>query len=202
MANILRSLRRRAALVAERYAKRPGSIGLSDRSRALSGLHKETAHGSAPVLEQGATDSVAQPSSGKVAAGLMILGFLPTRSFNSGDEDGLAACFADCGFIFDGMAPHVWSGPSSTRDWHRDAMVEAGHVGITDFNISLGKATHDVALGDAGYFVAPATLRFKVQGQQIIQSGASLTVALRPSDDSWRIAAWLGRREAAAAQMM
>ena len=70
-------------------------------------------------------------------------------------------------------------------------MVEAGHVGITDFNMSLGKATHDAALGDAGYFVAPATLRFKVQGQQIVQCGASLTVSLRPSDDSWRIAACL-----------
>ena len=111
-------------------------------------------------------------------------------AFNRGDEDGLAACLADSGFILDGMAPHVWSGTTATRDWHRDAMAEAGHVGITDFNMTLGKPTQDAVVGDAAYFVAPATLRFKVQGQQINQTGATLTVALRRNEDGWRFAAW------------
>jgi ketosteroid isomerase-like protein len=111
-------------------------------------------------------------------------------AFNRGDEDALAACFANPGFILDGMAPHVWSGPSATRDWHRDAMAEADHIGITDFQMTLDKPTHDAVVGDAAYFVGPATLRFKVKGQQVTQSGATLTVALRRADDGWRIAAW------------
>ena len=69
-------------------------------------------------------------------------------------------------------------------------MAEAGQVGITDFNMTLGKPTHDAVVGDAAYFVAPATLRFKVQGQQINQTGATLTVALRRNEDGWRFAAW------------
>jgi ketosteroid isomerase-like protein len=110
-------------------------------------------------------------------------------AFNKGDEDGLAACFADPGFILDGMAPHIWSGSNATRDWHKDAMAEADHLGITDFHMTLGRATHDAVVGDAAYFVAPAILKFKVRGQQVTQSGATLTVALRRADE-WRITAW------------
>ena len=111
-------------------------------------------------------------------------------AFNRGDEDGLAACFADPGFILDGMAPHVWSGATATRNWHRDAMAEANHAGITDFQMMLGEPTHDAVVGDAAYFVAPATLQFKVQGRQITQTGATFTLALRRADDGWRISAW------------
>jgi ketosteroid isomerase-like protein len=112
------------------------------------------------------------------------------NAFNRGDEDALAACFANPGFILDGMAPHVWSGPTATRDWHRDAMAEAGHIGITDFQMTLAKPTHNAVLGDAAYFVGPATLRFKVKGQQVTQSGATLTVALHRADGRWLIAGW------------
>ena len=69
-------------------------------------------------------------------------------------------------------------------------MAEADHIGITDFQMTLGKPTHDAVVGDAAYFVAPATLRFKVQGQQITQYRGDATVALRRADDGWRIAAW------------
>ena len=111
-------------------------------------------------------------------------------AFNRGDEDGMAACFADAGFILDGMAPHVWSGSSATRKWHKDGAVEAEHLGITDPQISLGPPTHDAVVGDAAYFAAPATFDFKIRGQQINQTGAMLTVALRRADNEWQIAAW------------
>jgi hypothetical protein len=74
------------------------------------------------------------------------------QACNSGDEAGLAACFADPCFILDGMAPHVWSGSSAVRDWHHDALAEAEHLGITDPQIMLCPPMHDVAVGDAAYF--------------------------------------------------
>jgi len=44
--------------------------------------------------------------------------------------------------------------------------------------------------GAAVYLVVPATMRFKVHGKQITQSGAVFTLALRQLSDGWRIAAW------------
>ena len=101
-------------------------------------------------------------------------------AFNRGDEDALAACFANPGFILDGMAPHVWSGPSATRDWHRDAMAEADHIGITDFQMTLDKPTHDAVVGDAAYFVGrrPCGLRLRVSRSP--RSGATLTGRASP----------------------
>jgi ketosteroid isomerase-like protein len=111
-------------------------------------------------------------------------------AFNAGDEDALAACFTEKGFILDGMAPHVWSGPSATRDWHKDALAESEHLGITDFHMTLGTPSHNATVGNAGYFVAPATLNFKMRGQAITQAGATFTVALHKGEAGWRIAAW------------
>ncbi len=102
----------------------------------------------------------------------------------------MAACFADPGFILDGMAPHVWSGPTATRKWRQDVVVEANHLGITDSRLSLGPPIHDAVVGDAAYFAAPAIFSFKVRGKQVNQTGATLTVALRHADGDWRIAAW------------
>ena len=44
--------------------------------------------------------------------------------------------------------------------------------------------------GDGAYVVVPATMRFKVHGKQITQSGAVFATALRRRVDGWRIAAW------------
>jgi hypothetical protein len=38
--------------------------------------------------------------------------------------------------------------------------------------------------------VVPATMTFKLRGEQITQTGAVFTVALRKLSDGWRIAAW------------
>jgi ketosteroid isomerase-like protein len=111
-------------------------------------------------------------------------------SFNKGDEEAMAACFAAPGFILDGMAPHVWSGPSASREWFRDALAESEHLGVSGFFMTLGAPLHQNVTGDAAYFVAPATLTFKVKGQPVTQSGAIFTVALRKVDGRWLIAAW------------
>ena len=38
-------------------------------------------------------------------------------AFNKGDAKGMAATFAVPGSILDGMAPHLWQGPTATQDW-------------------------------------------------------------------------------------
>jgi hypothetical protein len=53
-------------------------------------------------------------------------------AFNNGDPKAMAACFAVPGSILDGMAPHIWHGPTATEDWYRDVLVEATHHGATD----------------------------------------------------------------------
>ena len=55
-------------------------------------------------------------------------------AFNKGDANALATCFAVPGSILDGMAPHVWSGPTATQDWYRDALVEADHLDVSGYS--------------------------------------------------------------------
>jgi hypothetical protein len=38
-------------------------------------------------------------------------------AFNKGDAEAMAATFAVPGSILDGMAPHVWLGPTASQDW-------------------------------------------------------------------------------------
>ena len=111
-------------------------------------------------------------------------------AFNEADEQGMTACFAADGFILDGMAPHIWSGTSTARDWWSDVQHEAGHLGLSDFSMTLGPPLHNNVTGDAAYVVAPGTLEFRVRGQQVTQTGALFTVALRRVAGNWLIAAW------------
>jgi hypothetical protein len=46
-------------------------------------------------------------------------------AFNRLDVAEMSATFAVPSFILDGMAPHVWSGPTAAADWCRDALAEA-----------------------------------------------------------------------------
>ncbi len=39
------------------------------------------------------------------------------KAFNRSDGEGMAAMFVDTGAILDGMAPHVWQGPTAAQDW-------------------------------------------------------------------------------------
>ena len=84
--------------------------------------------------------------------------------FNRGDLSAMAAAFVNPGWILDGIAPHVWHGPTAAQD-----------CDIT---------------GDSAYVIVPASVTFKAHGKQVMQSGATLTMALRTLADGWRMAAW------------
>ena len=111
-------------------------------------------------------------------------------AFNKGDASALASFFADPGSILDGMAPHVWSGPTATQDWYRDALSEAEHLDVSGYFVTLGEPLHNNVTGHAAYVVLPATMKFNMKGKQVTQSGAFFTVALRRIDGAWRIASW------------
>jgi ketosteroid isomerase-like protein len=112
------------------------------------------------------------------------------ESFNRGDVKAMSAACAVPMSILDGMAPHVWHGPTATEDWYGDAMTEGEHLGATDYSVGLGEPLHVQITGDSAYVLVPATMSFKLRGQPITQSGATFTVALRQAEDGWRIAAW------------
>ena len=111
-------------------------------------------------------------------------------AFNRGDATAMATTFAASGLILDGMAPHVWQGPTATRDWYRDVLIEGKQHGASDYFITLGEPLHNNVNADSAYVVVPATMTFILRGQQVTQSGAVFTVALRKLPEGWRIAAW------------
>jgi len=111
-------------------------------------------------------------------------------AFNKGDRNGMAAAFAVPGSILDGMAPHVWYGPTASQDWYRDVLTEAKEHGASDYLVTLGEPLHNNATGDSAYVVVPATMDFKLNGKEVRQTGAIFTVALRRLTEGWRIAAW------------
>jgi len=110
-------------------------------------------------------------------------------AFNAGDV-GMVAAFAVPGSILDGMAPHVWHGPIAAEDWYRDVLITTKKEGASDFFVTVGRPLHMDVTGDTAYAVIPATMKFKVHGKQITQSGAIFTMALHRVSDGWRIAAW------------
>lgn len=112
------------------------------------------------------------------------------NGFNRGDGDAMAATFAVPGSILDGMAPHVWQGPTATQDWYRDVLTEGKQHGAADYFVTLGEPLHNNVTGDSGYVVVPATMTFKVHGQQVTQTCATFTLALRKFAEGWRITAW------------
>ena len=132
------------------------------------------------------TTSASQPETAEPLAAVRHY----IESFNGGDVKAMAATCAVPMSILDGMAPHVWHGPTASEDWYRDAMTEGEHLGATDYSVALGEPLHVQITGDSAYVLVPATMSFKLRGQQITQSGATFTVALRRVDDGWRIAAW------------
>ena len=111
-------------------------------------------------------------------------------AFNEGDTAAMAAAFAVPGSILDGMAPHVWLGPTVSQDWYRDVLIEGEQHGASDYFVTLGEPLHNNTTGQSAYVVVPATMTFKVKDQQVTQTGAFFTVALRKLTEGWRIAAW------------
>jgi len=111
-------------------------------------------------------------------------------AFNTADSDAMAATCADPMQILDGMAPHVWQGPTASQDWWRDVLTEGDHLGASGYHIALGEPRHVDITGDNAYVVVPATMTFDLRGMQIKQTGATWTVALRRVGDEWRLTAW------------
>jgi ketosteroid isomerase-like protein len=111
-------------------------------------------------------------------------------AFNKGDAKVMATTFTVPGSILDGMAPHVWQGPTATQDWYRDVLAEGKQHGASDYFVTVGQPLHNNVTGDSAYVVVPATMTFKMQAKQVTQSGAVFTVALRKLPAGWRIAAW------------
>lgn len=111
-------------------------------------------------------------------------------AFNRGDTKTMASTFAVPGMILDGMAPHVWHGPTATQDWYRDVLVEGEQHGASGYVVTLGEPPHVTVTGDNAYVVVPASMTYKVHDKQVTQTGATFTVALRKLSDGWRIAAW------------
>jgi hypothetical protein len=106
----------------------------------------------------------------------------------------MAASFAETGSILDGMAPHVWQGPTAAQDWYRDVLIEGKHHGASDYSVMVGEPLHNNVTGDSAYVVLPATMTFKLGDKQIKQSGAIFAVALRKVAEGWRIAAGRARK--------
>jgi ketosteroid isomerase-like protein len=111
-------------------------------------------------------------------------------AFNKGDVKAMAASCADPMSILDGMAPHVWDGPTASQDWYKDVLTEGEHLGASGYFVTLGEPKHQNVTGDAAYVVVPATMTFNLRGKQVTQTGATFVVALRRLPEGWRIAAW------------
>jgi ketosteroid isomerase-like protein len=110
-------------------------------------------------------------------------------AFNGGDAKAMAATFAVPGQIIDGMAPHVWQGPTAAEDWYRDVLIEGKEHGASGYFVRVGEPLHNDITGDSAYVVLPAIMTFDVKGTKVTQSGAVLTVALRKIAEGWRVAA-------------
>lgn len=111
-------------------------------------------------------------------------------AFNNSDAKAMAATCADPMQILDGMAPHVWQGPTASEDWWRAVLTEGEHVGASEYHIALGEPQHVDVTGDHAYVVVPATMTFDLQGKQVTQTGSVFTVALGMVDGEWLLTAW------------
>ena len=111
-------------------------------------------------------------------------------AFNKGDVKGMAACCVIPMSILDGLAPHVWHGPTACEDWFRDVLIAGERELAGDYLVILGRPWRVDVSGDHAYVVIPATMRFTVKGNQVTQSGSVFTLALRRIPAGWRIAAW------------
>ena len=120
-------------------------------------------------------------------------------AFNKGDVKAMAAICANPMSILDGMAPHVWHGPTATEDWYREVLVEGEHLGAKNYQIALGEPLHANVTDVAAYVVVPATMTFTLKGRPLMQSGALFTVALCKSAAGWFVASWAWAKGTASA---
>ncbi|PJK18932.1 nuclear transport factor 2 family protein [Mycolicibacterium goodii] len=111
-------------------------------------------------------------------------------AFNAGDPVGMSAAFAPDGSILDGMAPHLWLGPTAAADWYRDVLTEGARLGASGYHVTIGEPTHNSTTADSAYVVVPAGMTFDLNGTRVTQTCSTLTVALLRLPVGWRVAAW------------
>ncbi len=111
-------------------------------------------------------------------------------AFNKGDVEAMAANCAVPTSVLDGLAPHVWQGPTACRDWYRDVLTAGEKEGATGYFVALGEPRHVDVTGDRAYVVFPASMKFNVHGKQVTQSGSTFTVALQKLAEGWRMTSW------------
>jgi hypothetical protein len=98
----------------------------------------------------GRTEAFAQPPSENVVANDPMAAVRKyVDAFNRSDAAVMATTFAIPGSILDGMAPHVWQGPTATQDWYRDVLLEGKQHGASDYFITLGEPLHNNVTGDS-----------------------------------------------------
>ncbi|MFH9088511.1 nuclear transport factor 2 family protein [Streptomyces sp. NPDC017673] len=111
-------------------------------------------------------------------------------AFNRGDAEAMTATCADPMQIPDGMAPHVWQGPTAGEAWWRDVLTEGARPGASGYRIELGEPRHVDVTGEHAYVVVPATMTFDLRGKRVVQGGPVFTVALRRVGPVWRLTVW------------
>jgi hypothetical protein len=103
------------------------------------------------------------------------------NAFNRGDAKAMAATFAPQSSILDGMAPHVWVGPTASQDWYRDVLAEGERHGASEYRVTLDEPRHVNVTGDAAYVVVPATMTFNLKEDK---SRKLARFSRRPSESS------------------
>jgi hypothetical protein len=58
------------------------------------------------------------------------------------DPAAMSAAFTADGSILDGMAPHLWQGPTAVADRYSDVMAESAHLGASGYQVTLGAPVH------------------------------------------------------------
>ena len=89
------------------------------------------------------------------------------------------------------------AGTNSRAGLVPDVLIEGEQHGAADYVVTVGEPLHNNITGDSAYVVVPATMTFKVQGQQVTQTGALFTVALRKLAEGGASQPGRGRRERA-----
>jgi ketosteroid isomerase-like protein len=112
------------------------------------------------------------------------------EAFNNGDAKGMAEFCADPMQILDGMAPHVWKGPTAAKDWWRDVLVEGEHTGVSGYHITMDEPRHVDVTGDVSDVVVPVDMTFSVRGNPVTLPNSLWSLALRKVGADWRLTAW------------
>lgn len=109
---------------------------------------------------------------------------------NKGDAKSAVAACASPASIIDEFPPHEWQGATACADWANAFAAFSKKNGLTDEIVTLGKPRHVDVTDNRAYVVVPANFAFKQNGKPVMESGSTLTVALKKVAAGWRITGW------------